>query len=425
MRPTSVLRGPETVRAGRPVSFVALAGNHKVGRHSLVLRLGSHHLLVDPGLSSGEKINFNGGRHGGNVDVMLLTHAHLDHVGALPAAIKRYPNARVYATPETKALCLQMVRRKTSLSEHEIRYLEDKIQSLVYRREMEVGRGIRFHFIPAGHILGSASIVVTSPEGNFLLTGDYSNEPRGVIPQFISPDCDFRAVISETSFVGMEATAFRRSFRRLVEKIGRAAEQHKPIVIATDPLGVLQEAAMLLPPLQAKGLLPEFTYAIDPNLWESFLTYRHYYRGLEQQPGQDHYLFTLAQSARPPVIENGLPYCYLVGPGNLNDNFPKTVVQDILRAGGLLFAEDRYSLDLIARRTSWDNGGEAVVDQIRQFDFGNHISEVALRWTIRNQQPGTAVLIHGTAADIARFVRTFPRPSQRFVVPRVGEEIAI
>ena len=143
-------------------------------------------ILVDCGLFQGYKQLRERNRAAfpvppDTIDTVLLTHAHLDHSGYLPALVRNGFRGKVICTPATRELCSLLLPDSGHLQEEEAKYarkkgfskhanptplytLEDAeaaLERLVahdFDKEIEVGPGIRARFHPAGHVLGAAQI---------------------------------------------------------------------------------------------------------------------------------------------------------------------------------------------------------------------------------------------------------------------------
>src|SRR5438093_465896 len=125
-------------------------------------------------------------------DVMLLTHAHIDHSGSIPTLVKRGFTGAVYTTPATRDLCAYVLRDSAKIQVQDADYVNRKmserqepgfvkveplyddrdavkaieqITSIAYHRRFSVLPGVYATFLDAGHILGSAGILLEVTEG--------------------------------------------------------------------------------------------------------------------------------------------------------------------------------------------------------------------------------------------------------------------
>ncbi len=164
--------------------FLGAAGT-VTGSRYLVER-GQRRILVDCGLFQGFKQLRRRNRkpfpaRPNTIDTVLLTHAHLDHSGNLPALIRAGFRGRVLCTPATKELCGLILPDSGHLQEEEAKYARRKkysehkkpkplytlkdakaalnqFDTINFAEPIDLGDGVRAEFIPAGHLLGAAQI---------------------------------------------------------------------------------------------------------------------------------------------------------------------------------------------------------------------------------------------------------------------------
>ena len=141
-----------------------------------------------------------------SIDAVVLTHAHLDHVGYLPRLIAQRYQGQVFCTAGTKDLCRLVLPDAGRIQEEDARqankhgyskhepalplYTEADAQRalthlhpLGYEREVEIAQGVTIQFIPAGHLLGSAFVLMRLRGGkSILFGGDLGRYARPVLP---------------------------------------------------------------------------------------------------------------------------------------------------------------------------------------------------------------------------------------------------
>lgn len=184
------------------VSFYG--ANETVTGSCTLVQVGATNVLVDCGLFQGVK---NLRRRNweafpfevSKIDAVLLTHAHLDHSGALPLLVKRGYRGPVYATKATRELCTILLPDSGHLQEEEARYAEHRKYSkkhakplplytvddakaalthfteVPWRSARRLGEGasaLTFEFVPAGHLFGAASILISDGNKKILFSGD-------------------------------------------------------------------------------------------------------------------------------------------------------------------------------------------------------------------------------------------------------------
>lgn len=166
---------------------------------------GVRKILIDCGLLQG--CNFCEG-HNWNpfpyepseIDEVFITHAHIDHTGLLPKLIKEGFKGKVYSTPPTRDFAEQLLLDSQHILRQEAEHFKQpELYSVEHINElMNNWEGVRYHhevplggtgrppvarvrFISAGHILGSACIVVEAEGKKILFSGDLGNSPAPLI----------------------------------------------------------------------------------------------------------------------------------------------------------------------------------------------------------------------------------------------------
>lgn len=227
------------------------------------------------------------------VDAVLLSHAHIDHSGLLPAFQKGGFRGPVWATHATSDLCGAMLRDSAFIQEKDIEWVNrrerrrgaDQLEPL-YRMEdadavleqfESVDYGTPFHPLPgleveyrdAGHILGSATMVLTVREGTRTVkigfTGDVGRANRPILrdPETMA-DCDY--LITESTYGGEVHDPPEKAKDRLAEVVGRTAARGGKVIIPAFAVGRTQEIVHRLDELENEGRLPPIPIFVDSPL---------------------------------------------------------------------------------------------------------------------------------------------------------------
>jgi len=177
-------------RPKAPLRLSALGGSAEIGRSCYLLELGDRRILVDCGIRAGASRDLHPRLDGlDRVDALLLTHAHADHIGWVPALVRRFGDGLdIYCSGGTAALlpvllqdCLQhylhkmRVRRdnarygaeaegpRDSYGQDEVDLVPCRVCACEFDREERLPfDDVSVRFYPAGHILGAASILIES-----------------------------------------------------------------------------------------------------------------------------------------------------------------------------------------------------------------------------------------------------------------------
>ncbi|HEY4478208.1 MAG TPA: MBL fold metallo-hydrolase, partial [Candidatus Paceibacterota bacterium] len=175
-------------------------GAGSVTGSNFLLEIDGKKILIDCGLNQGTKmaddINWEPFQYAVNtIDILFVTHAHVDHLGRVPKLISEGFQGKIYSTLPTKSLAQPMIEDTAFILGHnrefdlaEI-YSENNIKSALslwegfpYHEKIKITDELSFTFYNAGHILGSAMILFNYNGKNILFTGDLGNSPSPILP---------------------------------------------------------------------------------------------------------------------------------------------------------------------------------------------------------------------------------------------------
>lgn len=179
------------------------AGVGSVTGANFLFEVGDSRVLVDCGLIQGDKVAMRDNRspfgyEPSSIDMLFITHAHLDHVGRIPKLVKEGFAGVIYSTPETMALARLILDDAVGLMTHEAQqenlpplYGEEDVkkaftlwQTIPYHSVREF-KNFSVYLKDAGHVLGSSMIEFTVQEGEkkkkVVFTGDLGNSPTPLL----------------------------------------------------------------------------------------------------------------------------------------------------------------------------------------------------------------------------------------------------
>lgn len=255
-------------------------------------------ILVDCGLQQGrdELDNENLPFHAGEVDYVLVTHAHIDHSGRLPLLVKQGFEGQIITTRLTARLLEIMLLDSANIQESEAEYANRKgeragrdhveplytiadaqetlryLRPCEYHETIELCEGVEVTFTDAGHLLGSASVTMTLTEGDVIKTvvfsGDIGNETQPILN---APE-----PIRHADYVLMESTYGNRNHEgewnyegRLAQIIDETLKAGGNVVIPSFAVGRAQELLYFIRRIKDQGLVksvPDFPVYIDSPL---------------------------------------------------------------------------------------------------------------------------------------------------------------
>jgi metallo-beta-lactamase family protein len=230
-----------------------------------------------------------------SIGAVVLSHAHIDHSGNLPNLVKHGFKGPIYATSATADLCRIMLMDSAHIQEKDALFVSKKnakkklppveplytvedvqpvldlFQEIPYDTEFTISDGARGRFVDAGHILGSASIVLTlddpatHKEKKLGFTGDLGrpNVPILRDPQFMG---DVDALISESTYGGRYHASGDEMKTRFLDIIKRTIDRGGKIIIPAFSIGRTQDIVYNLNELKNSGALPDIPVYVDSPL---------------------------------------------------------------------------------------------------------------------------------------------------------------
>ncbi len=261
-----------------------IGATHEVTGSCTFLQVNGLKLLVDFGMEQGRDVyeNTQIPASPSQIDLVLLTHAHIDHSGLLPLLYAGGFSGKIYCTKATANLCGIMLRDSAHIQEFEAEWRtrkgkrkgEEETQPLYTMEDAEgvirhfcplpydeiisIADGIRVRFSDAGHLLGSASIELWLEEDQqsrkLVFSGDIGNLDQPLIrdPQYIA-DADYAV---------MESTYGTRVHERpadyaaaLAEVLQRTFDRGGNVVIPSFAVGRTQEMLYFIRQIKEKNMV--------------------------------------------------------------------------------------------------------------------------------------------------------------------------
>ncbi len=269
------------------IQFLGAAETVTGSRH--LLRLNGKKILVDCGLFQGNRelkqrnwqpfpVNPS------EIDALVLTHAHLDHVGYIPKLVKDGYSGPVYCTRASLGLARISLPDSGRIQEEDARHANkhgsrhnpalplyteadafsclSSFKSVKYNQFQALPGGAQFRFLPAGHILGSAFAEIYFENGErILMSGD--------LGRFDTPIIKDPTLVDKAEFLVVESTYGDRLHSRepilpkLVELLEWATANRSAILVPSFSIGRTQELLYYLKQLQDQNRMPKIPIYVD------------------------------------------------------------------------------------------------------------------------------------------------------------------
>ena len=267
-------------------------------KHVITLKNGKK-ILLDCGMFQGmgnetDSLNRHFGFDPAGIDVMVLSHAHIDHSGLIPRLVQQGFKGKIYCTTATKALTAILLEDSAGIQEDDVKYSnkkrrlnsqpllkplytqEDAQKSFGYFKSMEYGQwvnilpDVELLFTDAGHIIGSACVHLKINENGKMQTLTFSGDVgryRDVIlksPQTF-PQADY--IILESTYGNSLHDLHLTTPDILLKLIEKACLEKKgKLILPAFSVGRTQELLFGLNQLELENRLPEVAYFVDSPL---------------------------------------------------------------------------------------------------------------------------------------------------------------
>ncbi len=285
------------------LNFLGAAGT--VTGSKYLVNAGGRRILVDCGLFQGfkqlrlrnrEPLPFE--PHA--LDAVILTHAHLDHSGYLPLLVKNGFAGPVYCTKATSELCAILLPDSGHLQEEDAAFAnrrgfskhkpalplyteEDakralpRLKPVDFGRDVELGAGLSFHFQPAGHILGAATVTLRDATTSILFSGDLGRANDLLMPP--------PAAVARADYVVVESTyGNRRHDARdpramLADIFNRTFSRGGAVIIPAFAVGRAQTLLYYVHLLKSSKAIPDVPVFLNSPMAVNVTQIFHKHRG--------------------------------------------------------------------------------------------------------------------------------------------------
>lgn len=280
--------------SGAKLTFWGAAGQVTGSMH--LLEAAGARILLDAGMFQGRRaeaasLNRNLPFDPRRIDAIVVSHAHIDHIGRLPLLVRNGYHGPIYATPATRDLCAVMLPDAAHIQESDAAFLarhgklgpaseplytiadalavQDLIVGLPYRRIHYIRKNLAFEYTDAGHILGSASVDLRLSEaGNHRLvfSGDIGRSGLPIIRDPEPPTGPIDTLIVESTYGDRDHESTATSADRLAQIVRSVVGRGGKILIPAFALGRVQELVYALHQLTKAGTIPTLKIFVDSPL---------------------------------------------------------------------------------------------------------------------------------------------------------------
>jgi Cft2 family RNA processing exonuclease len=265
------------------MQVIFVGGASGVGASCLAVHIAEQWIIIDAGVRVDRKsdpLPDLALLEGKNVCAIFVTHAHADHIGALPLVHQAFPTAPIFASRATGLLMEVMladalkIMNKRAVEEMEIPlYPRELMASMLNQvRPLPVGEtltlpqlpGVSIHASRAGHIAGAVSFSFAGPDGTLVVSGDISSTSQRTVLGALPPPverCDL--LVLESTYGSRLHPNRQGEEQRLAQAVAEGIAGGGHTLIPCFGLGRGQEILLVLQAAQEKGQIPDFPIYVD------------------------------------------------------------------------------------------------------------------------------------------------------------------
>ncbi|MGD9689822.1 MAG: MBL fold metallo-hydrolase [Phycisphaerales bacterium] len=300
-----------------------------------LIETGQSRVLIDYGMHQGGRDDWQRNFEAlpiecERLDAVILTHAHIDHIGRVPLLTRCGYRGPIYATSATCELAVIMLRdagnlqvadaaRASSRRERmglppvaplytpeDVEPVLGLLKPVEYDRTIDVARGVRARWVEAGHILGSASVELTvaamgpRPKRTIVFSGDVG--PKGMaLLRDPAPPSKADLVFLESTYGDRDHRSREATIEELQEIVKNGVWARQKVLIPAFAVGRSQALVYHLGSLERTGRVPKFPICVDsPMAVSAFEVYARHARLYDRAAAE------LFEAGHEPLAPDGL-----------------------------------------------------------------------------------------------------------------------
>ncbi|RLM53331.1 MBL fold metallo-hydrolase [Halobellus sp. Atlit-31R] len=405
-----------------------LGGAREVGRSAVLV---NDSLLLDYGMLAESPPQFPVGAV--DPDAVVVSHGHLDHVGALPALLSGHARPPIHWTPPTRELALTLARDTLKLHGGTLRcpFTETDVQRVTQVSETHgyeesfTAAGHEVTFFDAGHIPGSAHVLVDDGETRLLYTGDFHTDDQRLVPGTTArPDAD--VVLCESTYSDVEHEDRTTVEERFVESVETTLWEGGTVVVPAFAIGRTQELLLVCDAYD----IPCYVDGMGKSITEMFRRHPEFVRDADAlRRAKSHARFVSGgDGQRRRIADQNV--AIVTTSGMLSGGPAMTYVPEIRSHPTNKLALTGYQVegtpgrDLVETGTAEIDGRVMPVSaQVEQYDFSAHADRFGIREFL-DAYADTPVLVNHGDRCVA-FAEELAADGFDAAAPDLGDSVTI
>ncbi|QCW03171.1 MBL fold metallo-hydrolase [Natrinema pallidum] len=381
-----------------------LGGAREIGRSAILV---DDSLLLDFGMVTDTPPQFP--VQTPTPDAVVVSHGHLDHVGTIPSLLSGDARPSIHWTPPTYELTLTLARDTLKLhggsyncpfTETDLKRVTQVSKTHAYRDSFEAA-GYDVTFYNAGHIPGSAHVLVDDGETQLLYTGDFhTDDQRLVSGTTARPDADI--VICESTYSDVEHADRSVVEERFAESVETTLWEGGTVVVPAFAIGRTQEMMLICDAYD----IPCYVDGMGQRVTEMLQQYPEFVRDADAfQRAKSHARFVTGRNGQRKRITEQKA-AIITTSGMLSGGPAMTYIPEIRANPTNKIAMTGYQVEGTPGRDLLETGS-ADIDgrtlpisaQVEQYDFSAHADRDGLRTFLAGYEDARILVNHGDRCE--------------------------
>ena len=429
---------------GEELEIQPIGSGCEVGRSCIIIKFQGKKIMLDcgvhPAFNGITSLPFFDEIEPGDIDLLLITHFHLDHCGALPYFLEKtnfhgecymtFPTIAIYRFILADYVKVSHSKLEESLyNEKDLKNSTKKIKLLDYHQEIEY-KGIKFSAFNAGHVLGAAMFLIEISGVKILYTGDYSREADRHLEPAEIPNKEINVLIVESTYGIHQHENRDEREKNFIKYVDEVVSRGGKCLLPVFAIGRAQELLLILDEYweanisKFKDVPIYYASSLANDSIEIFKSYinmaGNYVRKKFQETTKNPFDFKHIKRVKTEQemgdINNNKPCVVFASPGMLQSGLSKNLFEKWCTDKNNGIVITGYCVDkTLARKVLGEpkrieigNGKELdLLMSVKTVTFSAHSDFNHTKEFIERLEPKNIVLVHGEAKEMERLRSQF------------------